>query len=167
MTPKKGRPIYLGNDWTPEALSRACREGNPALKQPHLRLDGGHYRLWPLNAQYHIARVEVTFFVGSAAWGYLFSGLLDLTGPLERTFVLPFHGGTLAPESTGRSTVPLSSSKTDDAQMRLVLLLTGLVALMPVARAADAGRSTLECPSPSQVNNPQIKREVAELSPSP
>jgi hypothetical protein len=50
--------------------------------------------------------------------------------------------------------------------MRLVLLLTGLAALMPVAHAADAGNSALECPSPSQVNNPQIKREVAELSPS-
>ena len=51
--------------------------------------------------------------------------------------------------------------------MRLVLLLMGLAALMPVAyAAADAGNSALECPSPSQVNNPQIKREVAELSPS-
>ena len=50
--------------------------------------------------------------------------------------------------------------------MRLVLLLTGLAALMPVAHAADAGSSALKCPSPSQVNNPQIKREVAELSPS-
>ena len=52
--------------------------------------------------------------------------------------------------------------KTDDVQMRLVLLLIGFSALMPVAyAAADAGNSALECPSPSQVNNPQIKREVA------
>jgi hypothetical protein len=28
--------------------------------------------------------------------GYLFSGLLDLTGPLERTFVLPFSASTAA-----------------------------------------------------------------------
>ena len=28
--------------------------------------------------------------------GYLFSGVLDLTGPLERTFVLPFSASTAA-----------------------------------------------------------------------
>jgi len=44
VTPKKGRPLNLGLIGRQKRFSRACREGIPARKRPHLRLDGGHYR---------------------------------------------------------------------------------------------------------------------------
>jgi hypothetical protein len=47
----------FGSDRTPEALSRACREGKPARKRPHLRLDGGALAMIDVAAwvTYHIA----------------------------------------------------------------------------------------------------------------
>jgi hypothetical protein len=44
VTPKKWRPLNLGLIGRQKRFSRACREGKPARKRPHLRLDGGHYR---------------------------------------------------------------------------------------------------------------------------
>ena len=42
VTPKKWRPLNLGLIGRQKRFSRACREGKPARKRPHLRLDGGH-----------------------------------------------------------------------------------------------------------------------------
>jgi hypothetical protein len=39
---------------------------------------------------------KVFLFFGQRGLCYLFSGLFDLTGPLERTFVLPFSAATAA-----------------------------------------------------------------------
>ena len=44
VTPKKWRPLNLGLIGRQKRFSRACREGKPARKRQHLRLDGGHYR---------------------------------------------------------------------------------------------------------------------------
>ena len=61
VTPKKGRPLNLGLIGRQKRFLRACREGKPARKRPHLRLDGGALPTCDVTAyaKYHIARIAL------------------------------------------------------------------------------------------------------------
>jgi hypothetical protein len=54
VTPKKGRPLNLALIERQRRFRASCREGKPARKRPHLRLDGGHYSDVAAFVTYHM-----------------------------------------------------------------------------------------------------------------